>query len=225
MIRRWGARALGSGCEHYQDVMDPWQRHMRASRNCDQVTFGGSAHAGASARHHHPARTMTRRERVILSRAERAFAGHDVVLPTARTRAGSSGLGWVPPWLEAWPVTTRGSPRDDPRDDPRDCTDRPPEQRKRKSRWVNASRVPERPVHSLGVTDSPAPAPSVSPRASSSPAATDTPECLLERVPPGPAQYTRRVMGPADGRQGRQPRAESGPVLTGSSLCHPQTPG
>ena len=84
------------------------------------------------------------------------------------------GLGLVPPWLEAWPVTTRGSPRDDPRDDPRDCTDRPPEQRKRKSRWVNASRVPERPVHSLGVKDSPAPAPSVSPGASSSPAATDT---------------------------------------------------
>jgi hypothetical protein len=76
------------------------------------------------------------------------------------------------------------------------CTDDPPEQRKHKSRWVNARRVPERPVHSLGVKDSPAPAPSVSPRAS-----------------------------PAGGRPGRRPRAASGPVLTGSSLCHPQTLG
>ena len=93
MIRRWGARALGSECEHYQGAMDPWQRHMRASRNYDRVTFGGSAYAGASARHHHPARTMTRRGRVILSCAERAFEGHDVVLPSARTWPGSSGLG------------------------------------------------------------------------------------------------------------------------------------
>ena len=84
---------------------------------------------------------MTRRKRVILSHAERAFEGHDVVLPSARTWPGSSGLGWVPPWLKAWPVTTRGSPRDKPRDDPRDCTDGPLEQRKRKSRWVNTRRV------------------------------------------------------------------------------------
>jgi len=102
---------------------------------------------------------MTRRKRVILSHAERAFEGHDVVLPSARTWPGSSGLGWVPPWLKAWPVTIRGSPRDEPRDDPRDCTDGCPEQRKRKSRWVNARRVPERTVYSLGVKDSPAPAP------------------------------------------------------------------
>ena len=135
------------------------------------------------------------------------------------------GLGLVPPWLEAWPVTTRGSPRDDPRDDPRDCTDRPPEQRKRKSRWVNASRVPERPVHSLGVKDSPAPAPLGVAGGKLFACSHGYPECLLERVPPGPAQYPRRVIGPADGRQGRQPRAESRPVLTGSSLCHPQTPG
>jgi len=94
------ARALGSGCEHYQGVIDPWQWHMRASRDYDRVTLGGSARVGASARHHHPARTMTCRERVILSRAERAFEGHDVVLPSARTWPGSSGLGWVPPWLE-----------------------------------------------------------------------------------------------------------------------------
>ncbi len=116
------ARALSSGCEHHQGVIDPWQWHIRASRDCDRVT-GGSARAGAPARHHHPARPMTRRERVILSRAERAFEGHDVVLPSARTWPGSSGLGWVPPWPGAWPVTTRASPRDEPRDDPRDCTD------------------------------------------------------------------------------------------------------
>jgi hypothetical protein len=144
MIRRWRARALGSGCEHYQGVIDPWQWHMRASRDCDRVTLGGSARAGPSARHHRPVRTMTRRKRVILSRAERAFEGHDVVLPSARTWPGSPGLGWVPPWLETWPVTTRGSPRDEPRNDPRDCTDDPPEQRKRKSQWVNARRVPEK---------------------------------------------------------------------------------
>jgi hypothetical protein len=36
-------------------------------------------------------------ERVILSRGERAFEGHDVVLPSARTWPESSGLGWIPP--------------------------------------------------------------------------------------------------------------------------------
>ena len=82
-------------------------------------------------------------ERVILSRGERAFEGHDVVLPSARTWPGSSGLGSVPPWLEACPVTTRASPQDEPRDDPRDYTDGRPEQRKRKSRWLNATGCPK----------------------------------------------------------------------------------
>jgi hypothetical protein len=218
------ARALGSGCEHYQGVIDSWQWHMRASRDCDRVTLGGSARAGASARHHHPVRTMTRRERIILSRGERAFESHDVVLPSARTWPGSSGLGWVPPWLEAWPVTTRGSPRDKPRNDPRNCTDGPPEQRKRKSRWVNARRAPK--ACSLVRREGQSrPGPRCRRGQGSSPAATDTPKRLLEKVSDPVRPVTRRVMGPADGRPGHQPRAESGPVLTGSSLCHPQTLG
>ena len=175
------ARALGSGCEHHQGVIDPWQWPIRASRDCDRVT-GGRARAGAPARHHHPARPTTRRERVILSRAERAVEGHDVVLPSARTWPGSSGLGWVPPWPGGLAGHHTGKPTGRATGRPTGLHRRPPEQRKRKSRWVNARWVPERPVHSLGGKDSPAPAPSVSPRASSSPGATGNPERLLERV-------------------------------------------
>lgn len=181
--------------------MDPWQRHMRASRNCDRVTFGGSAHAGASARHHHPARTMTRRERVILCRAERAFERHDVVLPSART--------W--PEAPAWAGFHRGSrPGRSPHGEAHGTTHGTTHgiaptallnSANARADGVNASRVPERPVHSLGVKDSPAPAPSVSPRASSSPAATDTPECLLERVSarsgPVPTPCNGPCRGPA----------------------------
>ena len=173
---------------------------------------------------HHPARTMTRRKRVILSHAERAFEGHDVVLPSARTWPGSSGLGWVPPWLKAWPVTIRGSPRDEPRDDPRDCTDGRPEQRKRKSRWVNARRVPERTVYSLGVKDSPAPAP----RCHRGQALRQRPRIPLSACSKGfPAQSgpVRRVMGPARRRPGRQPRAASGARANGKQSASPADAG
>ena len=130
----------------------------------------------------HPARTVTRRERVILSGAERAFEGHDVVLPSAPELAGKLRLGLGSTVARGLAGHHTGKPTGRATGRPTDCTDGPPEQRKRKSQWVNTRRVPERPVHSLGVKDSPAPAPSVSPRASSSPAATDTPERLLERV-------------------------------------------
>ena len=55
-------------------------------------------------------------------------------------RAGKARPELVPPWLGAWPATTRGSSQGEPRDDPRDCVNGPAEQREHKARWAGARR-------------------------------------------------------------------------------------